>query len=214
MGEKFDPESMANFVEGFYKNLPAENIPPPKTPFDDLVQLCVDYLREYPLLVGSGLACPILLLLAFLWLMGGEEEKPRRSKKDKKEKREANGSTKESKSSKGTPKTPKTPKSSEKKEEVKESVKGKKKRTRRKKPRRVVKISSDLALAMSRCWPRDSNRTLILGRVGEHPNFWGNLREPKFGQVIGQENARFWSSRQSRPLSRQLLIAVKAVFSC
>ena len=30
--EKFDPESMANFVEGFYKNLPAENIPPPKTP--------------------------------------------------------------------------------------------------------------------------------------------------------------------------------------
>ena len=30
--EKFDPESMANFVEGFYKNLPAENIPPPKSP--------------------------------------------------------------------------------------------------------------------------------------------------------------------------------------
>merc|ERR1712083_734153 len=60
--EKFDPESMANFVEGFYKNLPAENIPPPKSPFDDLVQLCVDYLKEYPLLVGSGLACPVLLL--------------------------------------------------------------------------------------------------------------------------------------------------------
>ena len=78
---------------------------------DDLVQLCVDYLKEYPLLVGSGLACPviftppqlrlglafytscvfsqILLLLAFLWLMKGEEERPRRSKKDKKEKREA-----------------------------------------------------------------------------------------------------------------------------
>ena len=31
----------------------------------------------------------ILLLLAFLWLMKGEEERPRRSKKDKKEKREA-----------------------------------------------------------------------------------------------------------------------------
>ena len=28
---------------------------------DDLVQLCVDYLKEYPLLVGSGLACPVLL---------------------------------------------------------------------------------------------------------------------------------------------------------
>jgi len=137
--EKFDPESMANFVEGFYKNLPAENIPPPKTPFDDLVQLCVDYLREYPLLVGSGLACPILLLLAFLWLMKGEEEKPRRSKKDKKEKREANGSTKESKSSKGTPKTPKTPKSSEKKEEVKESVKEKKEENKEKKAKESSK---------------------------------------------------------------------------
>ena len=62
---------------------------------------------------------------------------------------------------------------------LKRVLRRKKKRTRRKKPRRVVKISSDLALAMSRCWPRDSDRTLILGRVGEHPNFWGNLREPK-----------------------------------
>ena len=30
--EQFDPESMANFVDGFYKNLPAESIPPPKSP--------------------------------------------------------------------------------------------------------------------------------------------------------------------------------------
>jgi hypothetical protein len=51
----------------------------------------------------------------------------------------------------------------------------------------------------------------ILGRVGEHPNFWGNIWASKFGQVSGQISARFWSSR---PLSRQLLIAVKAVFSC
>merc|ERR1712109_9639 len=139
--EQFDPESMANFVDGFYKNLPAESIPPPKSPFDDLVQLCVDYLKEYPLLVGSGLACPIFLLLAFLWLMKGEEERPRRSKKDKKEKREANGSAKESKSSKSTPKTPKTPKSSEKKEEPKdkESVKEKKEASKEKKNRESSK---------------------------------------------------------------------------
>merc|ERR1712038_222277 len=84
--EQYDPESMANFVDGFYKNLPAESIPPPKSPFDDLVQLCVDYLKEYPLLVGSGLACPILLLLAFLWLMkggGGEAEKIQERQKRK-----------------------------------------------------------------------------------------------------------------------------------
>ena len=30
--EQFDPESMANFVDGLYKNLPAESIPPPKSP--------------------------------------------------------------------------------------------------------------------------------------------------------------------------------------
>merc|ERR1712062_733821 len=133
--QKYDPESLLSFINGFYKNYPAEPIPLPKSPFDDLVQLCVDYLKEYPLLVGSGLACPILLLLAFLWLMKGEEERPRRSKKDKKEKREANGSAKESKSSKGTPKTPKTPKSSEKKEEPKdkESVKERKEASKEKK---------------------------------------------------------------------------------
>lgn len=126
--DKFDPASMSSFVNGFYKNLPAEAIPPPKTPFDDLVQLCVDYLREYPLLVGSGLAAPIILLLAFLWLMKGEEERPRRSKKDKKERKEANGSGKDSKTPKGTPKTPKTPKAKDdKKEEGKEDKKEKSK---------------------------------------------------------------------------------------
>ena len=30
--DKFDPESMFNFVNGFYKNYPAESIPLPKSP--------------------------------------------------------------------------------------------------------------------------------------------------------------------------------------
>lgn len=125
--EKYDPESMTSFVNGFYKNYPAETIPTPKSPFDDLVQLCVDYLKEYPLIVGASLAAPILLLLAFLWLMKPEEEKRRKSKKDKKEKRETNGTVKDSKKSpKATPKSSKT-KSTDKKEEVKEKEKEKKK---------------------------------------------------------------------------------------
>lgn len=124
--EKFDSESMFNFVNGFYKNYPAESIPLPKSPFDDLVQLCVDYLKEYPLLVGTGLSVPVLLLLAFLYLMKSEEEKPRKSKKNKKERQEANGSVKDSKSPKSTPKTPKTKSSDKKdKEEVKEKDKKK-----------------------------------------------------------------------------------------
>lgn len=121
---KFDPESMNSFVLGFYKNYPAESIPLPMSPFDDLVQLCVDYLKQYPLLVGGSLALPVLLLLAFLWLMKGEEEKPRRSgKKERKNReKEANGTAKDSKSPKSTPKTPKTKKEDgkERKEDGKE----------------------------------------------------------------------------------------------
>merc|ERR1712179_804845 len=105
-----------SFVNGFYKNYPAESIPLPKSPFDDLVQLCVDYLKEYPLLVGAGLAAPILLLLAFLWLMKPEEEKRRKSKKEKKEKKDCNGAAKDSRSPKATPRTSKA-KSADKKEE-------------------------------------------------------------------------------------------------
>merc|ERR1711936_327062 len=143
--------------------------------------------------------------------MGRNQEDPKRIKRRSGRPMEA---PRNPKAVKGHRKLQRLQKVLRRRRKLKRVLRRKKKRTRRKKPRRVVKISSDLALAMSRCWPRDSNRTLILGRVGEHPNFWGNLREPKFGQVIGQENARFWSSRQSRPLSRQLLIAVKAVFSC
>ena len=37
----------------------------------------------------------VLLLLAFLWLMKGEEEKPRKSKKNKKESKESKESNKD-----------------------------------------------------------------------------------------------------------------------
>merc|ERR1719228_829252 len=84
---QYDPESIASFMTGFYKNYPAETIPLPKSPFDDLVQLCVDYLKAYPLLVGSCLCVPVLLLVAFLLVMRSDEEpKPRKSKKKEKQK--------------------------------------------------------------------------------------------------------------------------------
>lgn len=131
--EKYDPESMTNFVNGFYKNYPAESIPLPKTPFDDLVQLCVDYLKEYPLIVGASLAAPILLLLAFLYLMKPEEEKRRKSKKDKKDKKTSNGTSKDSKSPKSTPKTTKTKNTDEKEEKSKEKEKNKEKESNKEK---------------------------------------------------------------------------------
>merc|ERR1719292_114391 len=74
--DKYDPESLLAFVNGFYKNYPAESIPLPKSPFDDLVQLCVDYIKAYPALAGAGLCVPFVLLLSFLLLFReGEEPK-------------------------------------------------------------------------------------------------------------------------------------------
>jgi len=81
--DKFDVDSLSSFMEGFYKNYPAESVPIPKTPFDDLVQMCVDYMKEYPALVGIGVAVPILLLLAFLYLIRSDEEKIKKKKKKK-----------------------------------------------------------------------------------------------------------------------------------
>jgi len=98
--DKFDPDSILSFMNGFYKNYPAESIPLPKTPFDDLVQLCVDYLKEYPLLVGVCALLPILLCLAFYFLMRSEEPKPRKSKKKKNKEENGEEASKKKKASK------------------------------------------------------------------------------------------------------------------
>jgi len=81
--DKYDVASLSSFITSFYKNLPAVPVPPPKTPFDDLVQMCVDYMKEYPVLVGCAVSLPIILTLLFIWLVRGEEEKVRKKKKKK-----------------------------------------------------------------------------------------------------------------------------------
>merc|ERR1719427_1622381 len=84
--EKYDPESLSSFISKSYSDFPAEDIPLPKSPLSDLVQLCLDYLSAYPLLVGTCLCVPVLLLVAFLLIMRSDDEpKPRKSKKKKKE---------------------------------------------------------------------------------------------------------------------------------
>jgi len=137
-----DPDSLSSFVSGFYKNYPAESIPLPKTPFDDLVQLCVDYVKEYPALVGVGVALPILLLLAFYFLMRSEEPKIKKSKKKKKDKdskdsKETPKASKKDKDSKETPKASKTDKdskeSSKKEKDSKETPKSSKESSKKEK---------------------------------------------------------------------------------
>ena len=50
------------------------------------MQLCVDYLKAYPVQAGAGLCVPFILLLSFLLLFReGEEPKTKKSKKKKKD---------------------------------------------------------------------------------------------------------------------------------
>jgi len=83
--EKYDVDSLNSFVNGWYKNVPGESIPLPKTPFDDVLQMCVDYLRDEPILCGIIIGLPILLFVAFIYLTASSPEKPK-SKKTKKKK--------------------------------------------------------------------------------------------------------------------------------
>jgi len=83
---EYDPATLSAFMSGQYAEIPPQEIPSPKSPLSDLVQLCLDYLAAYPLTVGTCLCVPILLLVAFLYLIRSEDEpKPRKSKKKKKE---------------------------------------------------------------------------------------------------------------------------------
>lgn len=50
---------------------------------DDLVQMCADYIREYPLMVGFFAGLPVLLLIAFIYLTASATEKPKTKKKKK-----------------------------------------------------------------------------------------------------------------------------------
>jgi len=84
---QYDPQSLSSFITGFYKNYPALSIPLPLSPFDELVQLCVDNLKAYPALMGAGLCVPFLLLL-FLLLICREGEDPKLKKSEKNEKEE------------------------------------------------------------------------------------------------------------------------------
>ena len=55
---------------------------------DDFVQMCVDYLRDYPLLFIVMVGIPLFLLISFIYLMRPETEEPKKRKKKKKEKKD------------------------------------------------------------------------------------------------------------------------------
>lgn len=86
---KYDIDSFVDFAKSWYKNVTPEKVPLPKSPFDDLIAIVVDYLRENPWLWQLGLGTFVLGLLASLVtrLTQKTPEKKESQKKDKNEKK-------------------------------------------------------------------------------------------------------------------------------
>uniref|UniRef100_A0A0K2UE52 Protein disulfideisomerase A4like [Apis florea] n=1 Tax=Lepeophtheirus salmonis TaxID=72036 RepID=A0A0K2UE52_LEPSM len=81
--DKFDIDSMSKFITEIYKEKKGESIPMPKSAFDDLVQLCVDLLKENPFMCLAVIAIPLIIIISFIYLTKSEEPKAKKKKKKK-----------------------------------------------------------------------------------------------------------------------------------
>ncbi|KAK7023614.1 hypothetical protein SK128_022253 [Halocaridina rubra] len=61
-----DAATLVAFANDGFRNARAESIPHPKTPFDDLVEQCADWLRENPSIVNAVMYSVVGLLVVFL----------------------------------------------------------------------------------------------------------------------------------------------------
>lgn len=87
--QKYDVTSFMDFAKSWYKNVPSEKVPLPKSPFDDFTAMVADYMRENPYLWQIAIATfGIGLIVSFLtrFLQKPTPEKKKTVKKDKKEK--------------------------------------------------------------------------------------------------------------------------------
>lgn len=81
-----DVQSFVSFAQDWYKNVKSERVPLPKSPFDDLVQMIVDYLKENPSMWVIALVTAGIGFVAAI-VMRRSAPAPKKSKKtDKKEK--------------------------------------------------------------------------------------------------------------------------------
>uniref|UniRef100_A0A1B6JFG7 Thioredoxin domain-containing protein n=1 Tax=Homalodisca liturata TaxID=320908 RepID=A0A1B6JFG7_9HEMI len=86
---KYDVTSFVTFATDWYKNARTENVPVPKTPFDDLTLQIAEYLRENPWMwkLGSIAVCIGVIASVILRLNAGQvAQKKKSAKKDKSEK--------------------------------------------------------------------------------------------------------------------------------
>ncbi|PNF30252.1 hypothetical protein B7P43_G01228 [Cryptotermes secundus] len=84
---KYDVASFTSFVTDWYKNARKEIVPVPKSPFDDFLQMIVDYLRDNPWIwkIGFG-SVGFTILSIFIIISKLKAKKPTVTKKSKKSK--------------------------------------------------------------------------------------------------------------------------------
>jgi len=61
---KYDVNAFVSFAKDWWKNAHGEKIPVPQSPFDDLTQMCANFLRENPwvMKLGSIIICVLLIV--------------------------------------------------------------------------------------------------------------------------------------------------------
>lgn len=82
---KYDVQSFVTFATDWYKNARAEPVPVPKTPFDDLTQQVVDFMKENPWAwkIGSILiAVGVLLSVTLKVRQKGSKKKSKKQNKE------------------------------------------------------------------------------------------------------------------------------------
>ncbi|KAK4304544.1 hypothetical protein Pmani_023425 [Petrolisthes manimaculis] len=84
-----DAASLTAFTIDGFRNARAENIPHPKTAFDDLTEFCADWLRENPQALYGGCGVLGLLVLVFILvkIRAAVTSSPPPAKKDTKKKK-------------------------------------------------------------------------------------------------------------------------------
>ncbi|CAH0394738.1 unnamed protein product [Bemisia tabaci] len=93
---KLDAKSLVQFASDWYRNVRAEPVPHPKTPFDDFTQMIADYLKENPWTIKLVSAIISLITLVSVYF----RFKPKKQKKSKSTSSSKSSSASKSKSSK------------------------------------------------------------------------------------------------------------------
>ncbi|XP_017786007.1 PREDICTED: thioredoxin domain-containing protein [Nicrophorus vespilloides] len=81
---KYDVPTFVSFARDWYKNVKAERVPLPKTPFDDLTAMIADYLRSNPWLFMVGMFTFVAGLIVSLVMKCKQSKKAKETNKSKK----------------------------------------------------------------------------------------------------------------------------------